>query len=118
MWFRKKEEEITTRKITEVAIGAGTLEFIYVMLITWFIFGAQDTFFRTGAPEGFYFVLMLIMLVISASISGVLVLGYPAYLIYLKKIREGIFTLIVTLITLLVYFILGLILIWMMYPLG
>jgi len=116
MWFRKKEEEITTRKMTEVAIGAGTLEFIYIMLIGWFLFGTQDYVFGLNAPEGFFFVLMLILLVISAAISGVLVMGYPAYLIYLKKIREGIFTLAVTLLTLFSYFILGLILTWLMYP--
>jgi len=114
MWFRKKEEEITIKKMAEIAIGAGTLEFIYIMLIAWLFFGAQNTFFGSDAPEGFYFALMLIILVISAAISGVLVLGYPAYLIYIKKIREGIFTLVVTLITLMVYFILGLILVWLM----
>ncbi|MFH1597975.1 MAG: hypothetical protein ABIB97_02805 [Patescibacteria group bacterium] len=115
MWFRKKEEEISTKKMTEIAIGAGTLEFIYIMLIASFILGMEGVFYYKNFPEVVFFGMWLILLVISAAISGVLVMGYPAYLIYIKKIREGVYTFIVTLITLLVYFILAMTLGWLMY---
>ena len=51
------------------------------------------------APGFFGFFLMLILLVFSASVTGSLVFGYPAYLAIVKnKIKEGLTVLTYTLI--------------------
>ncbi|MBU1148649.1 hypothetical protein KKI23_01020 [Patescibacteria group bacterium] len=115
MWFRKKEEEITSKKMAEIAIGAGTLEFIYILLIAWFMLGINNIAVNIRGLDIVFIGAWLILLVISAAISGVLILGYPAYLIYIKKIREGIYTFVVIIITLLAYLTLTLFLGWLMY---
>jgi len=62
---------------------------VYVLAISWFLFNGQKIFNQAGKADSFLApAVMLILLVISATITGMLVLGKPI-LLYLedKKIE-------------------------------
>lgn len=63
------------------------------------------------ADQTFTGLLFLLLFVVSAAVSGVLVLGYPGYLMLKKRYPEAIFTFLTTLVTLAIIGILVFILI-------
>ena len=74
--------------------AAGT--FAYTALLMYLLFNGEHWF---KPVEGFFApVLMLTLFMISATITGSLVLGRPIYLIATKRIREGITLLAMTLV--------------------
>lgn len=72
----------------------GALEVIYIALVGLFMQAASDWFSGSGVQP---IIMVLMLLVFSAAVSGVLVLAYPAYLALQKKYKEAIFTLLISL---------------------
>lgn len=63
----------------------------------------------------FPIIIMLILLVFSAAISGSLVFGYPAYLFIKKEFRSAIYTLATSLVTIIFFGVLALIIMILYY---
>ena len=65
--------------------GAGA--FAYIAAVSWLMLHAEKFFGKPPSPEFLMLVLMLLLFVVSASVTGFLVLGAPANLYFggLKK---------------------------------
>lgn len=75
--------------------------FVYTTLVAWFLFNSEKIF---GKGMNFLAPLfMLLVLIISASITGFLVLGKPAQLYFDNHKKESVVMLLVTLAWLLVF---------------
>lgn len=79
--------------------------FIYVSAISWFFSNAKVIFGNTTEPNFLIPILMLLLFVISASITGLLVLGKPIHL-YLSGHKKEAFTLLFSTLVWLVIFLL------------
>lgn len=62
---------------------------IYCGLISG-LFKLLDYYFKDNPPQFLIMFFMLILLVISAGVTGALVFGYPAYLALNKRIKEAL----------------------------
>lgn len=71
----------------------GLLVVIYCCLVALFMFN-MDHCFRNAGNTMITIAAMLMLLVISAAITGTLVFAYPAYLFVNKKFKEGICSLV------------------------
>ena len=91
--FKKKSKG----EIYKFGIGGGILEIIYILLVAWFITVMGETMDKENTI--FSILAFLLLFVFSAAISGVFVMGYPAYLGLQKKLHEAILTLLTTLMT-------------------
>src|SRR3989344_1697460 len=77
--------------------------FIYVSAVAWVLFNAKDIF---GEPPGLLIPLfLLLLLIISATITGLLVLGKPAYLFLNDSKKEAFILLFATLAWLILFLI-------------
>lgn len=77
------------KKLTPSTVGF--FEALGVAVYCALIVGIITGFEKTGAPPGFFGpLLMLVLLVFSAAVTGSLVFGYPAYLALHKKFKEAI----------------------------
>ncbi|MCX6746277.1 MAG: hypothetical protein NTX00_04675 [Candidatus Parcubacteria bacterium] len=94
MFFFK---QIDKKMIFKFGIGGGLAEIIYVLLVALIISFANQVMPQSPFYWGFAFFLLL--LVLSAAISGFFVMGYPIYLALQKRYQEAIMTLLITLIT-------------------
>lgn len=72
---------------------AGFLVVIYCCLMALFMFN-MDHYFRNAGNTIITIAIILMLLVISAAITGTLVFAYPAYLFINKKFKEGICSLV------------------------
>jgi len=81
-------------KSIKFGLLGGALEGIYISLVGLFFVCAQDWF---SGPSVFPMILMLMIFVFSAAVSGLLVLGYPLYLALQKKYKEAISTVLISL---------------------
>jgi len=94
-------------KVSPIGDGilAGVLEVGFAFILSIFLVGSQ-TFLQTPHPwlVVFGIVAFLCLIVISAAISAVLVLGWPFYYFLEKKYREALQALAATLITMFVFF--------------
>jgi len=71
--------------------------FVYVLGVAWFISHLKDIF-GPEEPTGFFAPLfMLLLLIISATVTGLLVLGRPAYLYFNNQWKEAMALLLSTL---------------------
>ncbi|KKU15370.1 hypothetical protein A3I34_01930 [Candidatus Jorgensenbacteria bacterium RIFCSPLOWO2_02_FULL_45_12] len=61
--------------------------FVYIVAVSWLMLHAEKFFGKPPSPEFLMLVLMLLLFVVSASVTGFLVLGAPANLYFggLKK---------------------------------
>ena len=76
--------------------------FVYVSLVAWFLFNGEGIF---GEIESFLLpVMMLMLFVISASITGLLVLGKPIHL-YVSGFKKEAFTLLFATLAWLILFL-------------
>ncbi|MFA5070596.1 MAG: hypothetical protein WC528_04925 [Patescibacteria group bacterium] len=89
-------------KSLKFGILGGVLEVVYIVLVVFFMQGMEKWFSGSGAFTG---VLVLTLLVFSAAVSGLLVLGYPVYLALQKNYKEAIFTLLISLAVIFILFI-------------
>ena len=88
----------------------GLLQALGVVIYCALIAGMLNLFGRTlAAPVGFFgSVLILVLLVFSAAVSGSIVFGYPAYLFLKdKQIKESLFILAYTLVYCLAFIIIA-----------
>ena len=75
--------------------------FMYISLVAWFLFNGKGVF---GEIESFLLpVMMLLLFVISACITGLLVLGKPIHLYLNGNKREAITLLVATLVWLILF---------------
>jgi|GEM_PF-2536115 len=84
------------RSVWKFGLLGGILEAVYCKLIVLLIIGTSAWGPRNVSPLA-GMTLVLLVLVFSVAISGVLVLGYPAYLVSQKKFKEAIQALGITL---------------------
>lgn len=76
--------------------------FVYVLTVAWVLFHAKEIF---GEPPGLLIpVFMLLLLIISATVTGLLVLGKPIYL-YLDGLKKEAFVLLSATLAWLVLFL-------------
>ncbi|MEK9154676.1 MAG: hypothetical protein AAB596_01215 [Patescibacteria group bacterium] len=77
--------------------------FVYVLIVAWVLFNAKEIF---KEPAGLLIpIFMLLLLIISATITGLLVLGKPIYLYFNGLKKEAIILLFATLAWLVVFLI-------------
>ena len=100
MFFSK---QIDKKAIIKYGIGGGVAEIIYILLIALLFSNLEKLLPTPPAMFGFFFFLLLF--VFSAAVSGFLVLGYPIYLALQKRFHEAIMTLVATLLSLFLGFI-------------
>jgi len=110
MFFKEKVDQ---KQVFKWGFGAGLAEIACIIIVVLVMLG-MDPFFKAseqvGGPLAIIAVLML--LVFSAAISGLIVFGYPAYLFLQKQYKQAICTLIRTLLTIAVGFIIVLIIVF------
>jgi hypothetical protein len=94
------------KKSIKFGILGGIFEAAYCALIALLFFGFGRVFQGTPDNQVLAPLIMLLILVISVAVSGFLVFGYPAYLVYQKKFKEGIYSALVSLFTLFIIFLL------------
>jgi len=97
------KKQINKKEIFKFGILGGIAELVYILVIA--LVMTNLTNFGSNFPPYLGIILVLTIFVFSAAISGFFVLGYPAFLGLQKKYREAIFTLMVTLATILVVLI-------------
>ncbi len=74
--------------------AAGLTEICYIALVAIFIAGTESLFATTSAWVAvFGIIAVLSLLVMSVAISGVLLLGWPAYYFLERKYKEGLYAL-------------------------
>ena len=92
----------------------GLLQALGVVVYCGLIAGMLNLFGKTiTAPVGFFgSVLMLVLLVFSAAVTGSIVFGYPAYLFLKnKQVKEALLILVYTLLYCLAFIIIAILLI-------
>lgn len=108
MFFKNK---INIKEIYKWGIGAGMAELAYIVIVVLVMMGL-DKFMRNENNSPLAMILVLILLVLSAAISGILVFGYPSYLTLQKSYKEALLTLATSLITIFIGFLLVLLVIF------
>lgn len=98
MFEQKKEKELI-----KLGFLGGLIEAFYCFLVALFMFNANTIIPNMNGALGVS--LMLILLVISAGISGILVVGLPAILVVQKRYKEAVKVLATALTTLFVIFL-------------
>lgn len=101
-----RRKKLDQKLLIKKGIIAGLLEVIFIILVASFFIISETLFPASAGSLIFGIIAVLSLLVISAAVSAVLVLGYPAYLFLQKKYKEAIVMLGATLGTMLVIFIL------------
>jgi len=94
--FKKKQNQ----NFWVYGIGGGVMEAIYCFFIA-VLFRLMDNLI-SGPPSAFTLLLFLLIFVFSAAVSGLLIFGYPVFLITKKKYEEAIFTSLLSISTLIV----------------
>ena len=109
----KKPKE---NKILKWGIFAGLVEFVYIFLvITVMDFISRYIIKPPDTEEIILPMLFLCIFVFSATVSGIIVLGYPIYLITQKKFKEAVSTILITLATLFLVILLIAVTIFLIY---
>jgi len=78
--------------------------FVYISVVVGLLFNAKSIFGEPDPPGFLTPIFMLLLFVISASITGLLVLGKPIYL-YLEGFKKDAFTLLFYTIAWLLFFL-------------
>lgn len=84
--------------------------FIYILAIAWFLFNVNDRTLFGATPNFFAPVFMLLLFIISASITGLLVLGRPLHL-YVNGLKKEAFVLLFATIGWLALFLVGILIV-------
>lgn len=99
MIFKSKETKIDKKQVYQWGIGAGVIQFSYILLVSLVIY-FTDQFIPKGDFNILGFISLLILFVISAAVSGLIVFGYPVYLALHKSYYQAVATVLVTILTL------------------
>lgn len=91
-----KKNKIDSNIVIKYGMLAGLTQYAYILAII-FIINNIDSIFRVQDERDFFLgpVLFLSIFVFSATISGLIMLGAPAYFIFHKKYPEAAMTLLV-----------------------
>jgi len=90
------------KKFIWLSLANAVATFAYIALMSWFLFNGEHWF--GNQPDNFFMpLLMLLLLVISATITGVLVLGKPIQLFLDNHKKDAITMLFMTLAWLLAF---------------
>lgn len=105
--------KLTKKDTLKYGIGAGVAQLAYIVLVV-LIMLAMDNFLQGSSAYGgpLAMLLVLILLVFSAAVSGMIVFCYPAYLFLQKEYKAAVCTLVKTLATLLIGFLIILLVIF------
>jgi len=97
--FRQRKK-LNYDDVLKNGILAGLAQVLYTSAIV-FIMSNMGNFFQTHneALEYLAPLLMLLLFVFSAGISGLIILGYPTFLFFQKKHLEAGYTLLISLAT-------------------
>ncbi len=95
MFKRNKSNE---SEIMKYGFLGGIAQAAYSLAVVLVIQTVGQALPRDANPT-FGMLLFLLLFVFSVAISGVLVLGYPGYLVMQKRYAESIFTFLTTLVT-------------------
>ena len=99
-------KKINKGEIYKWGIGAGIAQLAYIVLVVLLMMALDELMKGTAAAGGpMAMVLVLILLVFSATISGLIVLGYPAYLFLQKDYKQAVCTVVTSLATILLGFL-------------
>lgn len=101
--FKFKPQKTTDRDIIKHSIITALLEVVYVLLVATFFTVGSAVFPMTANPI-VSIMAFLLLFVLSAGISGVLILGYPVYYVSQNKYREALLALGATMLTLFIIF--------------
>jgi hypothetical protein len=101
-----KSKKLNKAKIYKWGISAGIGQLIYIVLVVLIIMALDQIMKETAAYGGpLAMLLVLILLVFSAAISGLIVFGYPAYLFLQKNYKQAVCTVLTSLATILIGFL-------------
>jgi len=101
MFHLKKTDK---SEVYKKGIAAGIAEIAYILLVV-IVMISIDKFMEQKANMGMSMLTVLLLLVFSAAVSGLLVFGYPAFMALQKKYHQAVLTLLITLLTLFLGFI-------------
>ena len=93
--FHKKKENYWV-----YGIGTGVIEAVYCFFIATLLMLANGLFAKS--PTILSFLLLLLIMVFSVAVSGLLIFGYPMYLALRRNYQEAIFTVLVSIATLII----------------
>lgn len=109
-----KKQKINESEVLRFGFLGGIAEAIYILLIASLITVISNV--MPHDPPGIAGpLLVLLLFVFSAAVSGILVCGYPIYLAFQKRFPEALMTGVITLVTLAIVGILSFILISFIY---
>lgn len=94
---------INKKEIINWGVGGALVEIGYILVVALGMHGLGGIMPQTS--EIFAAIIMLLLLVFSVAVSGLFVFGYPAYLVFQKKFKEALATLLVTFITFIAAFL-------------
>lgn len=98
MFWTKKINDV---KVMRYGFLAGIGQALYCFIVVLFMSFIQQSLTTSAKASGLIgFLLFLLVFVFSAAVSGLIVLGYPAYLTAERKFAEALMTVITTLLTL------------------
>ena len=84
----------------QMAIAGAVLEVLYCLAIAWLLPNLGRFFGQTDSI--FSFIIFLLLLVLSVSLSGLFIFGYPVYLGLKRELSQAVICLVVSLLTLLI----------------
>jgi len=93
-----KKQKINDSVVLKFGFLGGVAEAAYVLLVASLLTMLDQL--MPKSPEGIIAPLLILLLfVFSAAVSGILVFGYPVYLAFQKRFAEALMTVVTTLIT-------------------
>lgn len=95
-----KKQKINESEVMKFGFLGGIAEATYIFSVACLIMFLDKVIPKTPQPAVFQIVLVLLLFVFSAAVSGILVCGYPAYLAFQKRFSEALMTGVTTLVTL------------------
>ena len=96
-------KEINKKEIIKWGAGGALGEIAYVLVVVLLLNELGGS--MPQVPQILGMVIMLMLLVFSVALSGLFVFGYPAYLVYQRRIKEALATLLVTFISFIAAFV-------------
>ncbi len=108
-----KSKKLNKAEIYKWGIGTGIAQLAYIVLVVLIIMAMDQIMKETAAYGGpLAMLLVLILLVFSAAISGLMIFAYPAYLFLQKNYKQAVCTVLTSLATILIGFLLVLLVIF------
>jgi hypothetical protein len=101
-----KKRKFALEELIKMGVISALMEVIYVVLVAAFFMVTESLFPADAASLIMGIIAMLILLVLSASISGILIFGIPFYFASQKKYHEAGVVFVSSVVTIVAMFIL------------